>query len=144
MADILRYKEGGVTVTVDGDIREAIERIIDETGGVVLERIETDVNRVHAVAVKRWPVKSGRSRDGLKTAYTFDRSQSRIEGGVLALVPYAVYIKTWRNGLRGAHVWTVLVRKPIVNVKKRLRQELGDVILTGGKRRARGGTPRGG
>lgn len=138
MAEIVRYREGGVTVVVGDEIRAYVERVISETAGVVLERIEAEITKVHKRAQTRWPVASGRSKAGLKTAITLDRDKARVEGGVLAIVPYSIYIKSFKGGLGGAHVWTVLVRKPVVNVKRRLAEELGDVIVKGrGKRRVR-------
>lgn len=137
MADLIRYREGSVTVTVDGEVARWVDAVLRSAGRDVLGAIEVEVNNVHRVAVDRWPVRSGRSRDGLRTALTLDRTRGRIEGAVLALVPYSIYVKSYKGGLQGKSAWQVLVRGPMNLAKKRLTASLGDVIVNGGKRRAR-------
>jgi len=137
MPDLIRYREGDVTVTVDDGLRRWVESLLEETGGVVYERIERDVRAIFDEAVARWPVKTGRSRDGLRTAVLLDRGAARVEGQILALVPYSVYIKSVKGGLQGKNAWQSLVRGPMTLLKRRLLAELGDVIVGGGRRRAR-------
>ena len=135
MAQIVRYREGSVTVTVDDELAALVERLLEETAPGVRDRIESEVEAVYRAAVSAWPVKTGRSRDGLRTAITLDRSQGRIEGAVLALVGYSVYIKPRK--LRKGTAWQTYVRGPMTDLKRRLLAELGDVIVNG--RKARGG-----
>lgn len=136
MADLIRYREGNVTVTVGDELQRWVDELIRSTAHEVLGAIELEVDRVYRAAVSDWPVKTGRSRAGLRTALTLDRTQARVEGSVLALVPYSVYIKPRK--LRGrTTAWQEYVRGPMTAARKRLVAQLGDVIVTGGRRRAR-------
>lgn len=136
MAQITRYREGGVTVTLDEGLARWVEGVIDSTQRAVVDHIEREVQKVYEAARADWPVKTGRSRDGLRTALTFDRTRGRIEGSILALVPYSVYIKPRK--LRGkTTAWQAYARGPMTKLKKQLLNELGDVIIAG-NRGARG------
>lgn len=137
MAQIVRYREGGVTVTVDEGIARWVETVLRSAGDSTYERIEAGIGDVYRAAITRWPVRTGRSRDGLRSAVTLDRTAGRVEGSILALVPYSVYVKSAKNGLKGKNAWQELARRPVGELKKRLLAELGDVIVAGGRRRAR-------
>lgn len=128
MAQITRYKEGNVTVTVGPELQEWVDRCIRSCFGATVDAIEAEVEKVYDQARKEWPVKTGRSRDGLRTSLTLDRTRGRVEGAVLALVPYSIYIKPYK--LRGkTTAWQAYVRGPITLAKKRLMHELGPAIV---------------
>jgi hypothetical protein len=138
MAQVTRYREGNVTVTVGPELQEWVDRCIRECFGGAVERIEHEVQAVYDQARKDWPVRTGRSRDGLRTSLTLDRTRGRVEGAVLAMVPYSIYIKPYK--LRGkTTAWQAYVRGPITQAKKRLMGELGPVIVGKvAKKRGRG------
>lgn len=132
MAQITRYREGNVTVTLDEGLARWVEQVLQDTERAVVAHIEREVEKVYEAARAEWPVRTGRSRDGLRTALTFDRTRGRVEGSILALVPYSVYIKPRK--LRGkTTAWQAYARGPMTKLKKRLVLELGDVIIAGNR-----------
>ncbi len=132
MAQITRYREGNVTVTLDEGLARWVEQVLHDTERAVVDHIEREVEKVYQAARADWPVRTGRSRDGLRTALTFDRTRGRVEGSILALVPYTVYIKPRK--LRGkTTAWQAYARGPITALKKRLLLELGPVIVSGNR-----------
>jgi hypothetical protein len=132
MAQITRYREGNVTVTLDEGLARWVEQVLQDTERAVVDHMEREVEKVYEAARADWPVRTGRSRDGLRTALTFDRTRGRVEGSILALVPYSVYIKPRK--LRGkTTAWQQYARGPMTKLKKRLVLELGDVIIAGNR-----------
>lgn len=139
----MRFRYKNATITLSDGLDRWVERAIRHTAPAVFDAIELETEAVYDVARANWPVKTGRSRDGLAPQVGYDLGTSRLSGAVIntASKPedgrksYVYFIKAPLGGTgKPAHVVTALLRRPFKAAAKRLARELGPAL-----RRAWGG-----
>ena len=110
-------RRGSATVSVTGyeQTVERAQRLDEVAAGIVLERLGV----VHEGARARWPVDTGRSRDGLDLVATSKG------GKIVNLVPYAPYVHAAREKRRS---WDLLVRTRIAQDAGKLAAFFGEAI----------------
>lgn len=119
-------RDGDVTVTLDEDLADLARRAVDAVLPGVTRAMGRAIGEILVAARASWPVKTGRSRDGLAqvTAITTDSVRVAIE----TRVPYTFFIKP--QSLHGASTaWQRWVRGPVTAARKDLEGELGPVIV---------------
>jgi hypothetical protein len=107
-----------------------MRRALDDVAPGVLDRLEATVTRVVDDARSRWPVRTGRSRDGLEAHVTIAPGQTSIRGTVANAVDYAVYVRSGQRGLGGKSAVVELLRKPLRAAARELAVELADTVST--------------
>lgn len=110
-------RRGTATVTVTGyePTVERAARLEAVAAEIVLERLGV----VHEGARARWPVDTGRSRDGL------DLVATPTGGRILNLVPYAPFVHAAREKRRS---WDLLVRSKIAQDRVKLATMFGEAV----------------
>lgn len=107
----LTYGSGGTRITMDDTLERIYRRAIEKVAPGILTRMEMVIAEVYDEARQQWPVRTGRSRDGLQRWVTVTPDGMRIVGSITNDVDYARYIKAKKLGGRSAFV--ELLRKPL-------------------------------
>jgi hypothetical protein len=127
----LVFGKGRTQMTVSSTVRDHVERMLRSAAPRTMETLRRVTDDLRDEAAREWPVKTGRSRDGLDTMIRVVGS-GLVEGVVFNRVPYAYKI-TVPGGTAGAqtfgpmtqaqvlraagwskrdHIWSELVKKP--------------------------------
>ena len=130
----LTFGQGSVRIEMDAGLEELARRAVSQVAPGVLERIDAAVDQVLEDAQRRWPVKTGRSRDGLAAYTSIAPAGDRIQGTVMNPVDYAVYVKSRKGGLEGRSAVVELLRKPLRARASQLADELGTTVAESLKR----------
>jgi hypothetical protein len=125
----LRFGTGGVRVVMDDTLDQLYRRAIERVAPGVLRRIEDATADVYASARAAWPVKTGRSRDGLEHHVTVSPDQTSVRGSITNPVKYARYIKAKK--LDGKSAFVELLRKPLRARAADLAEVLAMEAVTG-------------
>lgn len=124
----LVYRSGGVAVAYSDVLDRVARAAIERAAPGVLQAMERELGEVHEAARRDWPVRTGRSRDGLVLDSALDPTTGRLRVSIRNDVPYAIYIKPKK--LYGATTaWERYVRKPGRVKVRELARELGPVLL---------------
>jgi hypothetical protein len=130
----LNFRDGNVVVALDGDLERWAREATDQALPGVLVAMEAKIGQTLAEAVAVWPVRTGRSKEGLKLYSEIGTSEVRVQ--IRTAVPYTYYIKP--KSLHGATTaWQRWVRGPITRDRKILGELLGPVIVDAIQRSAR-------
>lgn len=125
----LRFRSGGVTVTLGEEITRTTERALRACYGAIIDGIQMEVEAIHANAVAMAPVKSGRFRAGLSQGMVVNLDEGLIQGTVSSGVEYTRWIR-WSKSRRGGRfqrrtsVWQELVAAPLREARVRLVRDL--------------------
>ena len=120
------HTSDGVTVDWGDDLEQIARRALENVVPGCITVLEREVDSVLRDARAAWPVLTGTSRDGLRSAITI-RPDGTIRGSVLNSVDYAVYVKARRLGGSGSAV-VQLLRRPITEAAQRVATDLGPAI----------------
>lgn len=115
-------RAGNVTFDVRDGLADAVQRTLRNLDDNVLRRANAAADEVFEEARASWPVKTGRSRDGLERVTTVDVGEGTIRVSIRNTVEYAKYIKA--KNLGGKSPFVELLRKPLVRVARDLAREL--------------------
>lgn len=124
-----RVGTGSIQAEVDVDTEALLRDVVDRSAPGVREALERAASDVYESARARWPVRTGRSRDGLEWVIVVAPDLSSIRASVINDVEYARYIKA-RN-LQGKSAFVELLQKPIRARTDKLVSEIGPVIGRG-------------
>lgn len=133
MGGVTRYSEGGVTVTLSGDLEEFALRAVDLCLPGIRQKMEAEVANIIEEAREEWPIVTGQSRDGLTRVTQIGTTYVRVL--VLNDVVHAKFVrpKKWYGA---DTAWQRLVRGPVSVLHKRLAIELGPEITAALRRAA--------
>lgn len=121
-----RFREGNVTVELQGDLEKLALAVVDKVLPGVRAEMEANARDILASAKGEWPEKTGMSRGGLKmvTEIRDDAVLVKIENAV----PYAIWVrpKAWFGTTTA---WQRLVRTPMRAAAKDIAKTVGKVIV---------------
>ena len=111
---MIRLRHGNAIVDVGGAIERTIRDTIERLAPTLAKRLEDEVEELRADAEGQWPVSR---RDKLHSRAMFVHGL-RIDGDTLSAyvrnnAEWAVYIKSYQNGLNGRSAVVELLRKPL-------------------------------
>lgn len=129
----LTFGSGGTRITMDDTLDRIYRRAIERVAPGLLTRVELAIAEVYDEARQQWPVRTGRSRDGLQRHVTIAPDGARIVGSITNDVDYSRFIKARKLGGRSAFV--ELLRKPL----RRRADELSTVLARQAASSLRGG-----
>lgn len=129
----IRVGKGRSAVWVTGSIAEDITRDLREAVGPVLDELEAAAEGVLDAARKKWPVKSGKSRDSFRTVTTISGDGYRVEVTTLNKYRYVRYIKSSKRGkkpdaTRYRSPLIELIRKPTSKERRRMKKVLPGIL----------------
>lgn len=121
-----RYSEGGVTVELDDTLERFVLAAVDAALPGVRTRLEAEVANLLEEAREEWPVRTGVSRDGLKTVTEIGPSYVRVL--LVNDVDYAKFVRPskWYGATTA---WERLCKKPMKDLGKRMVIELGPEVV---------------
>lgn len=97
----LKYRSGKASVELSGEIRDAIERALEQVAPRTLAVLDDATSSVVEAARPQWPVKTGLSQ---KTLTNFVRvSRTSIEG--------VVENPAWKRGKRGKDYYAYMINR---------------------------------
>ena len=123
----LKFGSGAIRLDMDDTLERMMRAAAERVAPGVLDRIDTAVTRIEAEATRRWPVKTGKSRDGLASHTIITPDGDHIRGTVMNDVFYARYVKSFKNSLNGKSAMVTLLMKPIQAEAKLLAEDLGKI-----------------
>jgi hypothetical protein len=124
----LRIKGDGVSVEYSDTLERIARAALEKAAPGVVDALEARVEKLRVAAYKRWPVKTGRSREALELRTTLDPTTGRVTVGIVNWVRYAIYVRP--TSLYGATTaWEAFVRKPVREAAKEVTKELGEAIV---------------
>jgi hypothetical protein len=110
-----------MTGTIDmSEIEAMVRSVLSEADGAALDVMEGHAARILDEARKDWPVKSGRSRDGLATVTLFGADVVQVS--IVNPVPYVIYIRGNNQG--GRHTWNTLIRNPTRKAERGIAEDI--------------------
>lgn len=120
-------RDGDVSVTLDESLADLARRAVDAVLPGVTLAMERAIGELLVAARASWPVKTGRSRDGL-TQVTVITPGSSVRVAIETHVPYTFFIKP--KSLHGANTaWQRWVRGPVTGARKQISVDVGPVIV---------------
>jgi hypothetical protein len=131
----LSFGTGSVRVEMDDALERLARRALEDVAPGLLPAVEETVARLESEATDKWPVRTGRSRDGLGHYVAITPSGDQVRGSLINTVDYARFVKSSKKGLGGRSAMVELMRKPVQAAAKVLAQELGAVaakVVRGG------------
>lgn len=108
----------------DHELMDKLYALLKNTTPLV-QALEDERDAVLNEARAQWPVKTGRSKAGLRASKYLSTKELYI--GIEDNVPYVYYIKGNEQG--GRSTWKELVEKPLRKRIKPLRIRLADAII---------------
>jgi hypothetical protein len=124
----LTVRDGRATVTLDDGLERIARRAIDEALPGVLELLEREGAAVLEDARAQWPVRSGRSRDGLAVRTVLDLGKGEVVVEIVNAVEYAPWVRpaAWYGSTTA---WARLVRDPMRAAHKRAVDQVGRLVV---------------
>lgn len=130
----LRFGIGKASVRIDGVLGEQIEREVRALLGPVVDELERKADEILANEIARkWPVKTGKSRDSWSKVLTIHRGSFSVEVSLLSPLEYTRYIRSTRLGeqddaVRLRSPLVAHVRRPATKARKELRRALPEIL----------------
>jgi hypothetical protein len=130
----LTFRDGKVTVSVDGDLERLARVAVDQALPGVREVMLREVKTIWAEALDEWPVETGKSRRGLKVVDEIDIGRSAYVVRIIAdanhNAPYTIYVKPakWHGATTA---WQRLIRGPMFVLHRELAEDIGAAIVAG-------------
>lgn len=124
----VRFGVGTTSVELSDDLSGLVESVLDRVVPGVREAFDRETTAIYEEARRRWPVKTGRSREGLVHGIRIRTlgDGDVIEGFVGNTVDYARYIRTSAaSGSDAPHPMTDLLRRPMLQASERMIATLG-------------------
>lgn len=121
----LKFGTGSIRIEMDDTLDRMVRQAAEKVAPGVLTRIESSIERIEAEASAKWPVASGRSKEGLEAHTIISPDQNLIRGTITNNAPYAYFIKSGQNGLGGKSAVVELIGKPIRAEAKHLAEDIG-------------------
>jgi len=123
----LRYGTARATIEMSDAMEQLYRRAIDQLAPGLLSTVEDALDDVFESAESSWPVKTGRSKAGLRKQVRIEQGGGAIVGSITDAIPYAKYIKAKKLGGKSAFV--ELLRKPMQERAKALASVLSTQIV---------------
>lgn len=117
---------GKAQITVDAHLNTLLSKMLDAAAPVTKAVLTRETEAIFDAAEQAWPVKTGRSKEGLTTGIRFVNT-STIEGFIADAVPYVYYIKGRKQG--GKSTWVTLVTKPFKAATPAVCQQLASELI---------------
>lgn len=127
---VIQVGKGRSEVTITGALASDLQRELRAVlGDEVLGAIEKETNELLRGLKKRWPVRSGRSRDSWRQSLRVHPGTFEVEGVVFSPLRYVRYIKSTKVGredraTRLRSPLTTEVRRPARAARRRLKRTL--------------------
>lgn len=136
----IKVGRGRTEVTITGALADGLEAELREALGPVGTTMQEEADAILKAAKAAWPVKSGESRDSLKTALRVHPGEFKVEVQLYSPLAYVRYVKSTKVGdkedaVRNRSPFQDLLRKPAREAEKKLATVLPGVIgraLSGG------------
>lgn len=125
MGKRLSFGTGSVRVVMDATLDDIYRRSIERVAPGILGVIESAIDDLHADAVAKWPVKTGRSKAALQALTVVSPDHASVRGTITNNVKYARYIMA--KNLGGKNAFVELLRKPLRARAAELATVLGRV-----------------
>jgi hypothetical protein len=130
----IKYKSGNgkAEVELEGEALGLVDRMLRGAPARVADTIESAVADIAANARERWPVgpakkKGTHSRDEIENYLRVGGDS--IEGVVINAADYAIYVRSWKNGLLGKSAWQELIRKPGLDMASFIAKDIAADLI---------------
>lgn len=112
---MIRIRHGNAIVDVSGNLERQIRGVLDRLAPTLSQRLEDEVRELRTEAESRWPVGRDRGRPHSRDMFVHG---IRIDGDAVSAyvrnnANYAVYVRSYQNGLGGKSAAGELLRKPL-------------------------------
>ena len=124
------YGRGNAQIELSGGIRSMVDRVLRQSGGVVIDRLREDARTLHDDAHRNWYRKlkkrSGESQAGLNYAVRIPDPKT-VESYVANSAPYVWFIRyPWPEN--NVYVYRDLLINPGKKAAKKIAAELGEEL----------------
>ncbi len=124
----LTYGSGAVSVTLDNGFEELIRLALDKTIPGIVAKMEQVADSLEENARSKWPVRTGKSRDGLRSEVRVAPGFTSVRARLVNDVPYARFIKSPRVRTGTGSAYVELMRRPTEAAAVALAEELKPII----------------
>ena len=136
MAKAIKVGKGRSQVTVTGALAEDLMRDFRQILAPVNDAMQAEADGIMRDEIaKKWPVKSGKSRDGWTTVDRVEPGTSKVEVLLINPVPYVRFINSAKLGKKADRVRVRSpyreLRKPVSAARRRLKKALPAILATG-------------
>ena len=136
MAKAIKVGKGRSQVTVTGALAEDLMRDFRQILAPVNDAMQAEADGIMRDEIaKKWPVKSGKSRDGWTTVDRVEPGTSKVEVLLVNPVPYVRFINSAKLGKKADRVRVRSpyreLRKPGSAARRRLKKVLPAILATG-------------
>lgn len=114
---------GIVSVDIDRTLEDIVKQALQRTNPGVLEEMEAVSDKIFDRAIRRWPVDSGKSKQGLEKSRRIVNFNT-LEVFITNKVKYTFFIRGKAQNRR--RTWNVLVSTPGSRAGTRLAEKIGD------------------
>ena len=94
----IRVGRGRSAVTIDGPLAADLSQEIDGILGPVMDDLRREAQQILDDAQKKWPVKTGKSKDSFELVTTVIPGTFEVEVSILSDLKYVRYIKPTKGG----------------------------------------------
>ena len=136
MAKAIKVGKGRSQVTVTGALAEDLMRDFRQILAPVNDAMQAEADGIMRDEIaKKWPIKSGKSRDGWTTVDRVEPGTSKVEVLLVNPVPYVRFINSAKLGKKADRVRVRSpyreLRKPVSAARRRLKKVLPAILATG-------------
>lgn len=136
MAKAIKVGRGRAEVTITGALAAQLDRDFRRLLGPVADAMQAEADGIMRDEIaKKWPIKTGKSRDGWTTVDRFEPGTSKVEVLLVNPVPYVRFINSAKLGKKADRVRVRSpyreLRKPVSAARRRLKQVLPAILATG-------------
>ena len=129
----IKVGRGRCEVTIDGPLGDGLEHELREALGAVGEVMQAKADGILRTAKRDWPVKSGESRDSLRTSLRVHPGEFKVEVQIYSTLEYVRYVKSTKVGeekdvVRVRSPFQELLLKPARAAEKELKTDLPAVL----------------
>lgn len=133
MSRTVRVGRGRAAVTITGPTAQELEDAVRRVLGDALDVLHREAEEIHANVRRKWPVKTGQSRDSWEVMTQIDPEKMQVSASIGSPLRYVRYIRTTKEGRRNlaTRVRSPLVteiRRPLRKARKLLIPELEDLL----------------
>lgn len=123
----LKFSDGPVAIEMDDTLERLARRALDKAAPGVVDRITIETAEVYRLGEARWPVKTGRSRRGLR--HDILVGTDNVRGRIINDVDYAYYVRP--KFLYGSTTaWAAFIQRPMRQAANRLAIALPKLVRT--------------